>query len=169
MEQIVDNPVPRGGGRRLQGFLPEQSTTALTVEQNVDIPVPHESLQDFRAGQSSASSSHSPARVADDAFEGFFFALFPRFKKVRHYLRALGRQCLCTQAHGRRQLMTCRWCSREEEEEEESEEELDYDVDYMEFDGRWWGCEWVPARQQQCWCLAAADGSQIGHTIWQPP
>ena len=23
VEQIVDNPVPRGGGRRLQGFLPE--------------------------------------------------------------------------------------------------------------------------------------------------
>ena len=29
------------------------------------------------------------------------------------------------------------------EEEEESEEELDCDVEYAEFDGRWWGCEWV--------------------------
>ena len=57
----------------------------------------------------------------------------------------------------------------EEEEEEESEKELDYDVEYMEFDGRWWGCEWVPARQRQCWWVAAADVSQIGNTIWQPP
>ena len=45
----------------------------------------------------------------------------------------------------------------EEEEESESEEELDYDVEYVEFDGRWWECEWVPARQQHCWWLAAAD------------
>ena len=27
----------------------------------------------------------------------------------------------------------------------------------------------VLARQQHCWWLAAADGSQIGHTIWRPP
>ena len=81
VEQIVDNQVPRGGGRRLQGFLPEQSATALTVEPNVDIPVPHEGLQDFRARQSSASSSHSPAGVADDAFEVFFSHFSPGFKK----------------------------------------------------------------------------------------
>ena len=46
-EQIVDTPVPRGRGkRRVQGFFPEQSSTATpsveriserTVEQNVDI------------------------------------------------------------------------------------------------------------------------------------
>ena len=78
-----DNPFPRGGGRRLQGFLPEQSATALTVEQNVDIPVPDESLQDLRAGQSFASSSHSPAGVADDAFEGFL-RTFQQVKINRH-------------------------------------------------------------------------------------
>ena len=50
----------------------------------------------------------------------------------------------------------------EEEEEEESEDEL---VEYVQHDRRWWGCEWVPAR----WWLAAADGSQVGHTIWRPP
>ena len=55
MLQNVDTPVPHGGGRRLQGFLPKQSATALTVEQNVDIPVPGESLQDLRPGQSSAT------------------------------------------------------------------------------------------------------------------
>ena len=38
-EQIVDIPVPRGRGmRQVQGFLPEQSTTAQSVEQTVDIP-----------------------------------------------------------------------------------------------------------------------------------
>ena len=57
----------------------------------------------------------------------------------------------------------------EAEEEEESEEELDDDVEYVEFHGRWWEYEWVPARQRHCWWLAAADGSQIGHTIWRPP
>ena len=93
-----------------------------------------------------------------------FFSLFPRFKKVRHYLRALGRHCLRTRGHGRRQLMTSPMAL-----EEEPEEELDDDVEKMEFDGCWWGCEWVPARQQYCWWVAAADGSQIGHTIWRPP
>ena len=56
-----------------------------------------------------------------------------------------------------------------EEEEEESEDEPDFYVEYVEHDGRWWGCEWVPAHQQYCWWLAAADGSQVGHTIWRPP
>ena len=46
-----------------------------------------------------------------------------------------------------------------EEEEEESEDELDFAVEYVEHDGRWWGCEWIPARQRYCWWLAAADGS----------
>ena len=111
VKQIVDSPVSRGGGRRLQGSLPERSATALTVEQNVDKSFPGESLQDVRRGQDSASSSHSPAGVADDAFEGFF-ALFTRLKQMRHCLRTLGRHCLGTRAHGRRQLMTCRWRSR---------------------------------------------------------
>ena len=56
-----------------------------------------------------------------------------------------------------------------EEEEEESEDEPDFAVEYVEYDGRWWGCEWIPARQRYCWWLAAAGGSQVGHTIWRPP
>ena len=55
------------------------------------------------------------------------------------------------------------------EEEEESEDEPDFDVEYVEHDGRWWVCEWVPARQQYCWWLAASDGSQAGHAVWRPP
>ena len=59
-------------------------------------------LQDLRPGQSSASSSHSPAGFADDANQ----------KKVRHYLRTRGRNCLRTRADGRRLLMTSPWRSR---------------------------------------------------------
>ena len=67
IEQTVDVPAPSGGGRRLQGFLPEQSATAC-VEQIVGIPVPRGGLQGSRPGQGSAasSSSRSPA-VLDDA------------------------------------------------------------------------------------------------------
>ena len=60
----------------------------------------------------------------------------------------------------------------EEEAEEEDEEPEDEPVEFVEFvqhDGRWWGCEWDPAHQRHCWWLAAADGSQAGHTIWRPP
>ena len=38
-EQVVDNPVSRGRGRRLQGLLPGQSSSP-SAEQTVDIPVP---------------------------------------------------------------------------------------------------------------------------------
>ena len=41
VEQNLDIPVQRGGGRSLQGFRPGQGSTARTVEQTVDIPVPH--------------------------------------------------------------------------------------------------------------------------------
>ena len=75
----------------LQGFLREQSSTALhvsqeriserIVEQIVDFRVGG-GLQDFRPGQSS-SSSHVPAGVHEalgELAEGFF-ALFPKIKK----------------------------------------------------------------------------------------
>ena len=87
VEQHVDIPVPGRGGRidGLQGFLPEQSSTALhvsqgrisgrIVEQIVDFPVSGGGLQDFRPGQSSSSSLHFPAgvhEVLDEPGEGFF-------------------------------------------------------------------------------------------------
>ena len=120
-KQIVDNPVPHGGRgasgvlqgflpghveqtvdfpalcssvRRLQGFLPEQSSTVTSSssserisERNVEqIAVSRgfgEGLQDFLPGQSSSSSSHDPARIADtldEPGEGVF-RTFPQIKK----------------------------------------------------------------------------------------
>ena len=81
VEQLVNIPVPRGGVRRLQGFPPEQGSTALPCEQIVDIPVPlGESLHGFLPGQGSASSFQFPAGAADDAFQGVF-QTFPHRKK----------------------------------------------------------------------------------------
>ena len=57
-----------------------------------------------------ALQAHPQCRVV--CVEKGFFALFPWLKKVRHYLRALGRHCLRTRGHGRRQLMTSPWRSR---------------------------------------------------------
>ena len=112
VEQNVDAQVPRGGVRGLQGFPPGHCSTALPVEQIVDIPVLHgESLHGFLPGHGSAassSSSHVPAGAADEPFQGFFSRFSPGQKKVRHNLRALGRNCLRTRAHGLRQLMPCR-------------------------------------------------------------
>ena len=87
MEQNVDIPVPGRGGRNagLQGFPPEQSSTALLSseeriserigEQIVDFHVSGGFLQDFRPGQSSSSSSHFPAgvyEVLDEPGESIF-------------------------------------------------------------------------------------------------
>ena len=74
VEQLVDIPVPGGGGgiSGAQGFLPRQSSTALhgsleriserIVAQNVGFPVGG-GLQDFLPGQTSSASSSSPAGV----------------------------------------------------------------------------------------------------------
>ena len=164
VEQTVDIPAPRSGVRRLQGFLPEQSSTATSSsslerisERNVEqIAVSRvgEGLQVFLPGQSSSSSSHDPARGSEALDEPGYgvFRTFPQNKKS------------ATQA-----LYDVPTVLEAEEEEDESEEELDDDVEFVEYDGRWWGCEWVPARQKYCWWLAASDGSQAGHTIWRPP
>ena len=179
VEQTVDIPAPRSGVRRLQGFLPEQSSTATSsssslerisernVEQNVDSRCFGGGLPDFRPGLSSSSSSHDPARVPkalDKPGEGGFFALFSKLKKARHNLRARGRHCLRTRAHGRRLLMTRPWCLRRRRRSPRTS--LSSTCSTMGVGGR---CEWVPVHQRYCWWLAAADGSQVGHTIWRPP
>ena len=74
-EQIVDIPVPRGRGkRRVQGFLPEQSTTAQSVEQTVDIPASRRrgrrgGLQGLPQGQGSTASFQKT--IAVDRPQGF--------------------------------------------------------------------------------------------------
>ena len=94
VEQTVDFPAPCSGVRRLQAFLPEQSSTVASSssverisERNVEqIAVSRgfgEGLQDFLPGQSSSSSSHDPARIAealDEPGEGVF-RTFPQIKK----------------------------------------------------------------------------------------
>ena len=42
-------------------------------------------------------------------------------------------------------------------------------VEYVECDARWWGCQWVQARQRYCWWLAAEDGSRLGKVLWRHP
>ena len=84
MEQHVDIPVPGRGGRNagLQGFLPEQSSTA-THSSEERISERSVELQWFRLGQSSSSSSHFPAGVHEDADEAgaVFFRTFHQIKK----------------------------------------------------------------------------------------
>ena len=97
VEQLVDIPVPGGGGSvlGLQGFLPGQSSTASsssskkriserTVEQ-ID-RFPGEGLQDSRPGQVSPESSsfQSPAGSDDDANEpgDGVFRTFPQGKSA---------------------------------------------------------------------------------------
>ena len=101
VEQLVDIPVPGGGGPSsgLHGFLPRQRSTASPsrkriseriVEQIVD-PVSRGSLPGSLPGQSS-SSSHSPAGVeerADEPGEGVF-RTFPQIKKKCEGHFALG-------------------------------------------------------------------------------
>ena len=92
--KIADLPAPRSGVRRLQGFLPEQSSTATSSsflerisERNVEqIAVSRvgEGLQDFLPGQSSSSSSHDPARgfeALDEPGYGGFSHFSPISKK----------------------------------------------------------------------------------------
>ena len=74
-----------GSGGRLRGFLPRQYSSS-SVEQIVDIPVPHGGphLQD--PGFASLSQE-----IAGEAFQGFL-STFPRRKKVRRMVRARGRK-----------------------------------------------------------------------------
>ena len=147
VEQTVDIPAPCSGVRRLQGFIPEQSSTATSssllerisernVEQIVDSRGFGGGLQDFRPGLSSSSSSHDPARVSealDEPGEGFF-RTFPQIKKSvtqpPHSGSALPpHSSPWTPAASDASMVL----EEEEEEEEESEDEL---VEYVQHDGR---------------------------------
>ena len=75
----LDIPVPgrSGGGGHggLQGSLPGQNSAAFSVEQNVDIPVPHGGPHLHDPGLASL-----PQEVGGEAFQGVFSS-FPRPKK----------------------------------------------------------------------------------------
>ena len=69
-----------------------------------------EGLQDFLPAQSSSSSSHDPARVAealDRPGEGVFSHYSPIFfKKVRNWVRTRVGECTPVSAHPRQLLIT---------------------------------------------------------------
>ena len=71
VEQNVDIPVQRGGGSSLQGLRPGQGSTARTVEQTVDIPVPHS--RGGRAGhgglQGVSQGQGSTARIVEQTVD----------------------------------------------------------------------------------------------------
>ena len=154
VEQIVDIPAPRGRGkRRVQGFLPEQSTTAQPVEQLVDIPssrrglygsLPEqgttaqtvEQIVDIPSGGVCGPGSSSAASAADEDFTGVFRTFF-HGKKVRECRagqcgRAPARQLLHAGGSARHVLGETHSCSvgrvgagqgRSEEGAREQEEE----------------------------------------------
>ena len=92
-EQIVNTPVPQG---RVQGFLPEQSTTAQTTSDRISERTV-EQIVDTPSGVGLGQGSSSSACPAEEDFIGCF-ALFP-WKKVRS-----AGQCQCGPALAR-QLM----------------------------------------------------------------
>ena len=98
----------RGVQRGLQGFSQGRSSTARTMEQNVDIPVPGGGLHDLPVPGASSSAALS----RDERGQRDFSHFSTEPNEVGHHLRALGRHCLRTRAHRRRQLMPCRWALR---------------------------------------------------------
>ena len=108
-EQIVNTPVLQG---RVQGLLPEQSSTASsssleriserTVEQIVDIP---------SSGRGLRQVSSSSAGLADEDFT-WVFRTFPRGKKVLRLQPSRVRACPPVSAHGLGRLMRTWICRR---------------------------------------------------------
>ena len=148
VEQIVDIPVP-GRERRssgLLGFLPGQGSTALRSSQKGISKQIVEQIVDFSGG---GLQDFRPEQCSSSSSHSYSRSELPPHSSP------------WTPAAYDASL------ALEEEEEEEYEEEPA--IQYVECDGCWWGCEWVPARQRYCWWLAAADGSQAGHITWRPP
>ena len=163
-EQIVDTPVRPHEAGDFQGFSRGQGSTAF-AEQIDDFPVSGGG-QNFQAVQGSAASSSD---LPGQAVEGVF-RTFPQNKKSAtqppHSTSALPpHSSPWTPAPYDASMVL----EEEEEEEEEEECEEDFAVEYVEYDNRFWGREWDPARQRYFWWLASADGSQVGHAIWRPP
>ena len=151
--KIADLPAPRSGVRRLQGFLPEQSSTATSSsslerisERNVEqiaVSQVGEGLQDFLPGQSSSSSSHDPARGFEALDEPGYgvFRTFPQNQKSATQPPHSGSEL---PPHSSPWTPAAYYVSmvleEEEEEEEEPEDEPVEFVEYVQHDGLWWGC-----------------------------
>ena len=158
-------------GRDLQGFRRGQSSTAF-MEQITVSPIPGRGPQNFVPVQGSAASSLvSPGHAGEGVFR-----TFPQNKKSAKIPRTQGSELPPHSSPWTPAPYDASMVLEEEEEEEESEldeaeevGEVSLAVEYVECNGRWWGQQWDPTAQQFCWWLAAADGSQLGHTIWRPP
>ena len=183
-EQIIDIPAPRRrrGHGGLQGLRPEQSSTASfssaeriserTVVLHVDIPVPGREgrasgLQGFLPGQGSATLQKRISELILEQFGDFSGGGLQDFRPGQSSPSS-------SHAHSRSELPphSSPWTPAAHDASmvlEEADEDDEPAIEYVECDGLWWRCEWVPARQQYCWWLAAADGFQVGHTIWRPP
>ena len=105
VEQLVNIPVPRGGVRRLQGFLPEQGSTAVPSEQIVDTPVPHGEKSSWVPSQDRVLRHLlSFQLVLQMTLSQGGFRTFPHGKKCGVPGRSV-RTCSGTSAHGLRRLM----------------------------------------------------------------
>ena len=99
-EQIVDTPVPRGRG---QGFLPEQSSTAISSSGKRISERTVEQIVDISPGGGLGQGSSSSAGPAEEDFT-VFFRTFPHGKKCGVPGRSV-RTFPGTSAHGLRRLM----------------------------------------------------------------
>ena len=195
-QQYVDNPVAGGSGTGggLSGSLPRQNSAALFPwNRSVDIRTGG-GLQGFQRGQSSTAfleqitvspnpggsrnfhlgqgSAASSSGREDEAFS-WVFRTFPQMKKSAtlpaHSWSALPPHSSPWTPHDVPMVLEEGEEEGSELDEAEEDDEVALAVEYVECDGRWWGQQWDPTAQQFSWWLAAADGSQLGHTIWRPP
>ena len=143
VEQIVDNPVRPGGVGDLQSLPRGQGSTAF-LELIADFPDPVGGQQDFQPVQgSAASSSDLPGQAGQGVFR-----TFPQNKKSAKIPRTQGSELPPHSSPWTPAPCEASMVLEEEEEEEEEKCEEDFEVEYVEYDDRLWGREWVAARAQ---------------------
>ena len=156
--QNVDTPVPHGG-RGASGGLPEQNATAFgEADHRFQQRLPTRSL--ISPFLVEGFKIYAQDRVLRLVLRMTHFKGFSHFSQVQKSATPPPHSGSELPPHSSPWTLAAYDVPMALEEEEESEEELDFDVEYGDFDGRWRGCEWVPARQQ----YSAADGSRAGHT-----
>ena len=143
------------------------SSLQRTMEHHVDIPVPgREGRASGLPGQGSTALQNRIAELIVERFGEFSGGGLQDFRPGQSSSSSSHRHSRSElPPHSSPWTLAAYDASMVLEEEEDDEPA----IEYVECDRLWWGCEWVPARQQYCWWLAAADVSQVGHTIWRPP